>query len=429
MSLLDLIQDKAWALTPAKLDEINTFLEARLADPAYSIELARGKSGNRAEDRYEVRDGVAIIPVYGVLDKRANLFMEISGGTSTQLLQRDIKQALYDPMVDSILLDIDSPGGAVDGTKELADFLVESRGKKPIIAFANGLMASAAYWIGSAADRIIANDTAMVGSIGVALTHYDRSEQDAKLGVKRTMVYAGKYKRIASDEKPLSEEGQEYLQGIVDTYYTIFIESIAGNRGMDPEQVIAKMADGREFIGKQAKKAGLVDHIAHFETALTITREKGRQMDLATLKEKHPEVFQEVYDLGAASVEVEKIKAEANDEGVLGERLRTLAIVSLGGDPDLTLKAIEDGIDADAAGKMFFLAEKEDRAKQLDRIEQDQSESAGHGARESGKPAGDFMSAVEAYRKAHNCSATAALSAVASKHPELHQAYVSGLEN
>lgn len=426
MSLLDLIQDKAWALTPAKLDEINAFLEARLADPAFSIELARGKSGNQAEDRYEIRDGVAVIPIYGVLDKRANLFTKISGGTSTQLLQRDIRQALDDPQVDAILLDIDSPGGAVDGTKELADFIFESRGRKPIIAFANGMMASAAYWIGSAADRIIANDTAMVGSIGVALTHYDRSERDAQQGIKRTMIYAGKYKRVASDEKPLSEEGQEYLQGIVDEYYSIFVKAVAENRGTDTEQVLESMADGREFIGRQARKAGLVDDIAHFETVLAITRKKGRMMDLATLKEKHPEVFQEAYGLGAASVDVEKIKAEAKGEGISGERERVVKILKADGDHTITLRAIEDGTEADAAGWQFYQAEKEARTENIKQLDESLSESAGQLARESGEPSADFMALVDQHQKEKQCSRTDALRAIANQHPELHKAWLDG---
>jgi signal peptide peptidase SppA len=195
-----------------------------------------------------------------VLEKRANLMMDMSGGTSTQLLQRDIQSALADESVDSILLDVDSPGGSVDGTKAVADAIYEARGQKPIIAFANGMMASAAYWIGSAADEIIAEETAMVGSIGVALTHIDRSERDRQMGQTRTQIYAGKYKRIASDEKPLSGEGAAYLQGIVDTYYGIFVDAVSSNRGTTMDAVLDKMADGREFIGSQAlRRVGGLD--------------------------------------------------------------------------------------------------------------------------------------------------------------------------
>jgi capsid assembly protease len=428
IGIIDLIQNKAWALHPAKLDEINAFIEARLADPRATFEAARGKSGNKADDRYEIRDGVAVIPVYGVIDKRANMFMEISGGTSTELLKRDIAKALNDRKVDSILLDVDSPGGSVDGTKEVADFIYEARGQKPIIAYANGLMASAAYWIGSAADAIVTNETAMVGSIGVALTHYDRSVNDEKFGVKRTVISAGKYKRIASDEKPLSEEGREYLQSLVDEYFTIFADSVSKNRGADIETVLKKMANGKEYIGKQALKVGLVDYIGNFDTALEMAKEKGWIMDLNALQEKYPELCSELVESGVASVDTAKIAAEAKTEGMTGERARVAEILTAGGDPEATQKAIKDGITADAAYKLFFDAERAKRSEKLDALKDSLPESAGA----SPKPKGDnartgFLAQVAQYHKEHDCTMTAALTAVAAKFPELHQAYVDSL--
>ena len=163
---------------------------------------------------------------------------DFSGGTSAEILRLKIQSALDNPKVSSIFLDIDSPGGTVEGTKELSDFIFENRGKKPITAFTDGMIASAAYWIGSAADKIVATDTAIIGSIGVAMTHYDVSGKDAQKGVVRTQISAGKYKRIASDEKPLSDEGREYLQSMVDTYYSMFVEGVARNRGVSVENAL-----------------------------------------------------------------------------------------------------------------------------------------------------------------------------------------------
>ena len=428
MAFLDMIQNKAWALLPAKLDEINAFIEARIADPKITFEVAKGKSGNKADDRYEIRDGVAIIPVYGVIDKRANLFMDFSGGTSTELLQRDIKTALSDPNVGAILLDIDSPGGSVDGTKELSDFIFGSRGQKPIIAYGNGMMASAAYWIGSAADAVVTNETSIVGSIGVALTHYDRSAADEKAGVKRTMIYSGKYKRIASDEQPLTEDGRAYLQDMTDTYYSIFVDGVSRNRDSPVETVLANMADGKDFIGKQAKKAGLVDQIGTMEKALKIAKTKRRDkgMDLKTLQEKHPELYQEVLALGVALADIEKVRAEATETGIQTERKRVVEILDAGANAAATETAIKDGLSSDSAYKVFFEAERQARKDKLELIPASIPESVGHGAKETAKEnTNDFMVLVDNYRKDNNCGLGTAMKAVAQSQPKLHESWLS----
>lgn len=424
-TLIGMIQDKAWAIHPAKLDEIQAFIDTRLNNPHASIDVVVGKSGNRASDSYEIRDGVAVIPVYGVIEKRANLFMRMSGGTSTQLLKRDLQSALNDPAVESILLDVDSPGGSVDGTKTVVDFIFENRGKKPMLAFANGMAASAAYWIASAAGEVMAEDTALIGSIGVALTHVDRSEQDAKFGIRRTQIYAGKYKRIASDEKPLSEEGQAYLQGMVDTYYEIFVDSVARNRSVATDAVLQNMADGKEFIGRQALEAGLVDSIGNFDQALARAREKGRRMNAKAIQEQYPEGYQEILELGMRQVDVEAIRAGATAEGIEGERARVLAILKADGDPVVTRQAIEDGRPVEQAYGDFFLAEKSRRESALMQFSTEAPESAGHGAKpKDQQDGGDFMNRVDNYQAERKCSRTEALSAIASRHPALHQAWL-----
>jgi signal peptide peptidase SppA len=216
---------------------------------------------------YDVTDnGVAIIPVDGVLSKRMNLLSQISGGTSMSILGADIQQALDDPLVNTIILNIDSPGGTVDGTQQLSDLIFNARGTKPIIALADGTMASAAYWIGSAADEVYAaSQTTTIGSIGVVATHTDVSGAEAMDGYKTTEITAGKYKRIASQYAPLTQDGRQSIQDSVDYTYSIFVNDVARNRGTDAETVVNNMADGRTFQGQQAVDAGLVDGIATLE--------------------------------------------------------------------------------------------------------------------------------------------------------------------
>lgn len=289
--MIEDLYGKPWALRPAALAEIEGLLGNREA-----IEVLRQERSALAAER-EKRGGVAVVPVLGVLEKRGSWITRLFGGTPLANVKEQLKLALAAKEVSGIVLLVDSPGGSVDGTKDLADFILENRGKKPIVAFADGMMASAAYWIGSAAGEVVAEDTALVGSIGVALTHVDRSERDSKSGIRRTQIFAGRYKRIASDEKPLTKEGAEYLQGLVDTYYGLFLDSVAAHRGVSVEHALS-MADGREFIGRQALEIGLVDRIGTFETALQVargeaprrpTRRKERVMNFMELVSAHQE--------------------------------------------------------------------------------------------------------------------------------------------
>lgn len=265
MRLIDIVS-APWAVTPDIYREVQEIygrhcrgekidlkgVEARLGQPL------RGSTSG-----YDMVGTVAVIPVDGVLAKRMNLLMQISGGTSMQLLGQDIQAAVDDPAVSAIILCIDSPGGTVDGTQELSNLIYNARGKKPILALADGTMASAAYWIGSAADQVfVSSDTTTVGSIGVVTAHIDVSGAQAQSGVKTTEIAAGKYKRIASQYAPLSPEGRQTIQDQVDYTYSIFVNDVARNRGTTPEAVIENMADGRIFIGQQAVSAGLADGVS-----------------------------------------------------------------------------------------------------------------------------------------------------------------------
>ena len=265
MKVLDVL-DSPWLIVPDKLAQIRGIYETHLRGEKIDVDavLAKLAKPNDADSiGSTVQDGTAIIPIYGVIGKKMNMFTRISGGTSTQLIGQDFAEAMADPNVHSILLAIDSPGGTVDGTQALADQIFEARGTKPIIAVGDGMMASAAYWIGSAADKVYTSgDTTAIGSIGVVAQHTDYSQAEHAAGIKVTEITAGKYKRIASDHEPLSVEGRAAIQEKVDHLYSVFVDSVARNRGVDPETVAAKMADGKVFLGKQAVKAGLVDGVS-----------------------------------------------------------------------------------------------------------------------------------------------------------------------
>lgn len=288
--LLGMVQNSSWAMYLPKLEEISLFLEQKINGINLDFtKLESMRSGHTADQTYQVSDSVAIIPIYGSLLKRANLMSSMSGGSSMQIIERDIANALADDKVEAILLDVDSPGGTVDGTKQLADFIFNSRGTKPIVAYGNGMMCSAAYWIASASDYIVAFDTTLTGSIGVATVHYDRSNSDEKSGVKRTIITAGKYKQIANDANPLSEDAKAIIQSELNDIHVMFKEDVARNLGVDVK-TIASSAQGQVFLGQKAFEAGLVHEIGDFNKALekAKTLTKGKTMNFAEYRSKFP---------------------------------------------------------------------------------------------------------------------------------------------
>lgn len=327
MKLLD-IMTAPWAIIPDKLHEIRSVYETHMKGEKIDLkELKTAKAGLVAllEDPdiargYSIDRGVAVIPVYDILTKNRTFFSYLFGGTSMRDIGDAFRAAIADQDVHSIVLRVDSPGGTVDGTEELASSILDARGRKPVVALADGMMASAAYWIASAADQIfIAGETVQVGSIGVVGTHVDVSKQDEMFGEKWTEITAGKYKRIASMHKPLSDEGRAYLQGQIDDIYRVFVDSIAENRGRSVDQIL-EAADGRIFIGRKAIEVGLVDGMSTLDDIITRLKEENA-MTLDELKAKNAELYNAILEEGRsterqeAAKAAEAIRKEAFDSG------------------------------------------------------------------------------------------------------------------
>lgn len=269
MRLADLVGGY-WAITDPMMEEIQSIYDAHMRGEKIDIkgvETRLGRPLNNARSGYSVHDGVALIQMSGVIGPKANLMMDISGGTSAQVLRNDILTAAADPKVRSGILYADTPGGNVLGIAEGAAAWRAFAEQKPAVTFSDGTLASAGYWWGSAASRIfISGPMVNVGSIGVRTEHVDTSMRDAASGVKRTVIKAGAYK--AAGDGPLDPKTLEYRQAQVDYLYTLFVDTVADHRGVDTEQVLQDMADGRVFIGQQAIDAGLVDGFANLEELL-----------------------------------------------------------------------------------------------------------------------------------------------------------------
>jgi signal peptide peptidase SppA len=234
---------------------IRALLEAVLEEGAHKRE-GEGECGSKVElPQMTIDGGIATIPVGGAIGTNLSLFEKGTGAVDTGDIAKEIDIAEADKSVHTILFEIDSPGGMVSGTPELSDKIGSI--KKDKYAFTNGLMASAAYWIGSATDAIFATRTADIGSIGVYLPVYDQTKAYEKAGIKVELIKAGKLKGIGYPGTSLSEAAKEHLQSRINEIYEMFKSHVRANRG----DVADETMQGQTFMAEQAMKRGLIDGI------------------------------------------------------------------------------------------------------------------------------------------------------------------------
>lgn len=230
---------------------------------AAGIEIDADGDDDAPRDFATTSDGVALIAAAGpILKGRSKL-----PHANSLDLRRMVRDAAADPKIAGIMLHMDSPGGTVAGTEELATDVAAARERKPVHAHADDLMASAAYWIGSQADRITANATGFVGSIGVYGVIEDSSEAAKQQGVKVHLVTTGPLKGQGEPGVPVSDEALGEIQGHVDGLNRQFLAAIKRGRGMRIADVRA-VADGRMFAAADAQAAGLIDGVGSFDDAL-----------------------------------------------------------------------------------------------------------------------------------------------------------------
>ena len=266
--ILKFVSEWPWAILPAKLESIVEMLELRAAGQMFTDEEIKARIGAGPRPAAKAGGPVAVIPLHGVLAPHMDVMTQISGGTSVAAFTRMVRAAADDPDIAAIVLDVASPGGSVFGIEEGAAALRAAKGRKPIIAVADHVMASAAYWLSAQADEILASPSSQVGSIGVIGVHQDMSEAEAKEGIKTTLVTAGKFKGDGNEHEPLSDSARAAMQQHVDAYYAAFVQDVARGRAVSVQEVRSGFGEGRVLGAKDALAAGLVDGIATLETAV-----------------------------------------------------------------------------------------------------------------------------------------------------------------
>jgi signal peptide peptidase SppA len=266
-ALMLAVAGEVWALERSKLEAITQFLLFKadggmFGEDEIQARTAGARQGQRGGAAPDSGGGIGVLPIYGVMAQRMNLITHASGGTSMEQVAADFRTMLADPAIKAIILDIDSPGGTVSGTTELATEIYNSRGVKPIIAQVNSTAASGAYWIASQADEIAVTPSGQAGSIGVYTIHEDMSKALEKQGVKETIIKAGKYKMIAPESQPLSEEAHGIMQARVNESHAAFVKDVARGRGVAPATVTDRFGQGLMFGAQELVSRGMVDRVA-----------------------------------------------------------------------------------------------------------------------------------------------------------------------
>ncbi len=228
-------------------------------------------STRQSEPEMQLIDGVALIPIEGFLFKNSDFFSRMFGDVSMTEIESLVRSATDDKAVNAIILPIDSPGGTVAGTSDLADAIFEARQVKPVVAVISDMAASGGFYLASQAETVIADRDAIIGSIGTYRVIIDYSAAAEQDGVKVNVVRSAPFKGgevtgIKIEQAILDDE-----QRVIDGLNNVFIEDLARGRGRSVAEV-QQWADGRVFVGAEALRLGMIDRIGSLGDALDTLR-------------------------------------------------------------------------------------------------------------------------------------------------------------
>jgi len=377
---------------------------------------ASGPNANKGSSGPETSDGIAVIGIRGSLMKHQS-----SMGTSTSTVEarRMIRAAANNENVRAILLHVDSPGGTVAGTQELADDVAAAAKKKPVQAFIEDLGASAAYWIASQASYIAANRTALIGSIGTYGVVYDESGAAAMQGVKVHVVRAGAFKGAGVAGTEVTAAALADYQRIIDSLNEHFVAGVAAGRKMTVKQVQA-IADGRVHPAADAQELGLINAVSTLDAVYSQLVRDTRPMKGKAMSESNAgdSVATQAAPVAATLVQIEAACPGADSAFVL-QQLRVGATVP--------------------AAQSAWMAEQKN---QLDKFKADQAEQSvpkpagkkpgvpalaagtSQPAETEGDPIAEWNELLDAKIKG-GMSRERAVSALAREKPELRQQMVA----
>lgn len=251
-----------WNMEPSAREQFLAGLQAALEVG----EITQGMLGpivvesrSGGDENYQMAGAVAVVPISGMIFRSENVYTRWFGATALSLVQSTLTKLGNDAGVAGILLNIDSPGGDAVGNGELAQQIYDLRSRKPVMAFGRGIVASAAYYIGSAASKLYLTPSTMAGSIGSMVVHQQWKPED----VKFTVVTYGENKASTSPYNELSDAGKSQLRQLVTAYGQQFEADVARNRGVSVDTVRERFGQGMTFVGQEAVNRGLADGLAN----------------------------------------------------------------------------------------------------------------------------------------------------------------------
>ena len=417
--ILDYLGERLWALHPSTLEHLTGLvtrhargikIDAAEVDEIRSRRADGGDPRPRDPRGYELRGSIAVIPMRGVIAKYAH---QVNGssqprGIASETVLRGLRAALEDDAVRGILLNIDSPGGSVSGVPALAEEVLASKAEKPVWAHAQDMMASAAYWIGSQAERVYASRAATVGSIGVYAAIVDQSRAFENEGLRVHVLRAGEHKGAGVAGSPIEKADLEQLQKHVDQTRELFVEAIAQGREQLELDQIRELATGDTWLAPEALERGLIDGVLSFEQTLaqlqshvsakraaaTAFNAQGgeglgdgyREEEMAEASQgQEPQVEQTAQpSLEAATAQQlqaanPQLLEELQQQGAAKERARIAEIreAALPGQDSLAEELISAGATADDARKRFLEDAKGRNAEARAQILEDAEEPVG----------------------------------------------------
>ena len=236
----------------------------------------------------QVVDGVGVITIHGALTNRDAWYNTFFGLVSYPEIVQAMHEAVLNPEVKEILMDVSSPGGAVDGVLDAVSAIQKVGKLKRVTGFTSSVAASAGFWIMAPAKERFVTETAIIGSIGVVAKHVEYSKMMKDKGVTETIVRSGEFKQIVNSSEPLSAKAEQVIQEQVDYTNGVFVQSIADSLGVSVQLVDRQMAQGKEFIGQQGVDKGLVTGVKSFEDVFAAIQKRVQKVDGGTdMKKKY----------------------------------------------------------------------------------------------------------------------------------------------
>lgn len=226
------------------------------------------------QEEYVAGDGsdkIAVVPVEGEIASADESLGGVQPTVTPEGLTDALRQAAGDTTVAAVVLEINSPGGGVTASDEMHQSILDFKENsgKPVVVSMEDTAASGGYYISTAADRIVANETTLTGSLGVIFQLNNFAEAADKYGIKQVVIKSGKYKDLGNAFREMKPEEREIFQSLVDDSYSEFVDVISEGRGI-PKERVREIADGRVYSGSQAKELGLVDSFGGLDEAAAI---------------------------------------------------------------------------------------------------------------------------------------------------------------